>query len=117
MDIIFLEGLEIETIIGIYAWERENKQPLILDIEMAFDIKKAALSHNIHDTLDYAAVAQRIVTFVENSAFLLVETLIEEIAQLLQTEFAISWVKIKLNKPAAVALAKGVGIVIERGAK
>ncbi len=117
MDIIFLEGLEIETIIGIYDWERENKQPIILDIEMAFDIKKAALSNHISDTLDYAIVAERLVEFVEASSFFLVEKLIEDIAHLLRTEFPIPWVKIKLSKPAAVTLAKGVGIIIERGVK
>ncbi len=117
MDIIFLDGLEIETIIGIYDWERKNKQTIILDIEMAFDIEKAALTNHISDTLDYAVIAERIVAFVEGSSFFLVEKLIEEIATLLRTEFPIPWVKIKLNKPAAITLAKGVGIIIERGIK
>ena len=117
MDIIFLSGLEIETIIGVYDWERQRKQTIVLDIEMAFDIKKSAQTDNIADTLDYKAVTQRIVAFVENSEFFLVEKLIEEIATLLRAEFPIPWVKIVLNKRGAITRAKDVGIIIERGEK
>jgi dihydroneopterin aldolase len=117
MDIIFLGGLEIETIIGIYDWERQKKQIIVLDIEMAFDISKAAQSDDIADTLDYKAVSERVVSFVETSQFFLVEKLIEEIASLLRTEFSIPWVKIVLNKRGAITRAKDVGIMIERGEK
>jgi dihydroneopterin aldolase len=117
MDIIFLGGLEIETIIGIYDWERQKKQTIVLDIEMAFDIKKAAQTDDIAHTLDYKAVSERVVSFVEQSQFFLVEKLIEEIATLLRTEFPIPWVKIILNKRGAITRAKDVGIIIERGEK
>ena len=117
MDIIFLGGLEIETLIGIYDWERKKKQTVVLDIEMAFDIKKAAASDNIEDTLDYKAVTQTVVSFVETSEFFLVEKLIEEIANLIQTQFNVPWVKITLNKRGAITRAKDVGIIIERGQK
>lgn len=117
MDIIFLGGLEIDTIIGIYDWERTTKQTVVLDIEMATDIKKAAATDDITYTLDYKTVTERICEFVENSNFLLVETLIEEIARLLQIEFDIPWVRIKLNKRGAITRAKDVGIIIERGEK
>lgn len=117
MDIIFLGGLEIETVIGIYDWERQIKQKIILDIEMAFDIRQAAASDDIKHTLDYKSVSDRIVDFVENSDFYLVETLIEKIAELLLNEFNIPWVKIKLNKKGAVSRAQDVGIIIERGQK
>ena len=117
MDIIFLGGLEIDTIIGIYDWERQKKQTIVLDIEMAFDIQKAAQTDDIAYTLDYKAVSERLIEFVEASDFLLVEKLIEEIATLLLTEFSISWVKICLNKRGAVPKAKSVGIIIERGQK
>jgi dihydroneopterin aldolase len=117
MDIIFLGGLEISTIIGIYDWERLQKQTIVLDIEMAFDIQKAAQSDNILDTLDYKAVTERVVSFVENSRFFLVEKLIEEIATLLRTEFSIPWIKITLNKRGAITRARDVGLVIERGQK
>jgi len=115
MDIIFLGGLEIETIIGIYDWERVTKQTVILDIEMAFDIQKAAETDDIQYALDYKTVSQRIVSFVEASQFLLVEKLISEIADIIRSEFNVPWVRITLNKKGAISAAKDVGIIIERG--
>jgi dihydroneopterin aldolase len=117
MDIIFLGGLEIETIIGIYDWERVTKQTVILDIEMAFDIQKAAETDDIQYTLDYKTVSHRIISFVEASQFLLVEKLISEIADIIRNEFNVPWVKITLNKKGAIRGASDVGIVIERGAR
>jgi len=115
MDIIFLGGLEIETIIGIYDWERVTKQTVILDIEMAFDIQKAAETDDIQYTLDYKTVSHRIISFVEASQFLLVEKLISEIADIIRNEFNVPWVKITLNKKGAIRGATDVGIIIERG--
>ncbi|MDD4915348.1 MAG: dihydroneopterin aldolase [Methylococcales bacterium] len=116
MDIIFLGGLEIDTVIGIYDWERKVKQRIVLDIEMGgIDIRKAAETDNIVYALDYKAVSDRIVSFVEQSDFFLVESLIDKIADILLREFAIPWVKIKLNKKGAVSKAQDVGIIIERG--
>jgi dihydroneopterin aldolase len=117
MDIIFLGGLEISTIIGIYDWERETKQTVVLDIEMAFDIQKAAETDDIQYALDYKTVSHRIVSFIEDSQFFLVEKLISEIADIIRTEFNVSWVKIKLNKKGAIRGASDVGIIIERGEK
>jgi len=115
MDIIFLGGLEIDTVIGIYDWERKIKQKVILDIEMGCDIRKAAASDDIAHALDYKTVSDRIVDFVERSEFYLVETLIEEIANILLGEFKIPWIKITLNKKGAISRARDVGIIIERG--
>jgi dihydroneopterin aldolase len=115
MDIIFLGGLEIETIIGIYDWERETKQTVVLDIEMAFDIQKAAKTDDIQYTLDYKTVSKRIISFVEASQFFLVEKLISEIANIILTEFNVPWVRISLNKKGAIRGASDVGIIIERG--
>lgn len=117
MDIIFLGGLEVETIIGIYDWERVTKQTVIIDIEMSVDIEKAAQSDDIQYTVDYKAVARRITSFVESSQFLLVEKLISEIARIIRTEFGVAWVKVTLNKKGAISAASDVGIVIERGEK
>lgn len=117
MDIIFLGGLKIDTIIGIYDWERETKQTVILDIEMAHDIKKAATTDDIEDTLDYKAVSQRVIEFVEKSEFFLVEKLAEEINHLIREEFSVPWVKLTLNKKGAISGASDVGIIIERGNK
>lgn len=115
MDIIFLGGLEIETIIGIYDWERETNQTVVLDIEMAFDIQKAAEADDIQYALDYKTVSKRIISFVEESRFFLVEKLITEIANIVRNEFNVPWVKITLNKKGAIRGASDVGIVIERG--
>jgi dihydroneopterin aldolase len=117
MDIIFLGGLEIETIIGIYDWERKTKQTVALDIEMAFDIQKAAETDDIQYALDYKTVSKRIISFVEASQFLLVEKLISEIAAIIRNEFNVPWVKITLNKKGAIRGASDVGITIERGEK
>ncbi|NOT13215.1 MAG: dihydroneopterin aldolase [Methylococcaceae bacterium] len=117
MDIIFLGGLEIKTIIGIYAWERETKQTVVLDIEMAFDISKAAETDDIQYALDYKKVSKRIIAFVEESQFYLVEKLTSEIVSIIQTEFNVPWVKVTLNKKGAISGASDVGIIIERGIK
>ncbi|WP_024299582.1 dihydroneopterin aldolase [Methylomicrobium lacus] len=115
MDIIFLGGLKIETIIGIYDWERETKQTIVLDIEMGFDIEKAAETDDIQYALDYKTVSKRIIDFVENSQFLLVEKLAVEIVEIIQNEFNVPWVKLMLNKKGAISGASDVGIIIERG--
>ena len=117
MDIIFLGGLEITTIIGIYDWERETKQTIVLDIEMACDIHKAAQSDSIEDTLDYKSVSKSSINFVEESEFFLVEKLAEEIASLILNDFNVPWVKLTLNKKGAIRGASDVGIIIERGEK
>ncbi len=117
MDIIFLRGLQIETVIGIYDWEREIRQTVILDMEMATDIHKAAQSDNIEDTIDYKAVSKRIISFVEESKFLLVEALTEKIAQIVRDEFSVSWIRLTVNKKGAIRGASDVGIIIERGEK
>ena len=115
MDIIYLRDLRIETIIGVYDWERNIKQTVVLDLEMATDIRKAAVSDNIEDTLDYKSVAKRLIAFVEQSEFQLVETLAERIAEIVVNEFSVPWVKLCVNKQGAVRGARDVGVIIERG--
>lgn len=114
MDIIFLSDLHIETVIGIFDWERRIKQTVIFDFEMGTDIRKAASTDHIDDTLDYKAVAKRVIQFVEASEFQLVETLAEKVAELILTEFDVPWLRLKLNKTGAIRGAKDVGIIIER---
>ena len=117
MDIIFLRGLQIETIIGIYDWERETRQVVILDLEMATDIRKAAQSDAIEDTLDYKAVSKRVIDFVESSQFFLVETMAEQLTQIIRSEFGVPWMRLTLNKKGAIRGASDVGVTIERGSK
>lgn len=115
MDIIYLKDLRIDTIIGIYDWERRTRQTIILDIEMGADIAKAAATDDIEDTLNYKAVAKRIISFVENSEYQLVETLAERIAEILLNEFNVPWLRLTLNKQGAVRGVRDVGVIIERG--
>ncbi|NOZ53993.1 MAG: dihydroneopterin aldolase [Gammaproteobacteria bacterium] len=115
MDIIYLNDLEIETIIGIFDWERRVKQKVRITLEMATDISKAAASDHIDDTLNYKLVAKRLIDFVGNSEFQLVETLAERIANIVLSEFDIPWVRLRINKPGAVRYAGDVGVIIERG--
>ena len=117
MDIIYLNDLRIETIIGIYDWEREVKQTISLDLEMGADIRKSALSDDIEDTLNYKAVAKRLIKFVEESEFQLVETLAERITEIILNEFNVPWVRLRVNKQGAVRGARDVGVIIERGTR
>ncbi|MDY6979655.1 MAG: dihydroneopterin aldolase [Pseudomonadota bacterium] len=115
MDIIYLNDLRIDTVIGIYDWERRIKQTVVLDLEMGADIRQAAASDHIDDTLNYKAVAKRIIGFVEESEYQLVETLAEKVAEIILGEFNVPWVRIRLNKQGAVRGARDVGVIIERG--
>ncbi|MBL1259703.1 MAG: dihydroneopterin aldolase [Thiotrichaceae bacterium] len=117
MDIIYLRDLKIETIIGIFDWEREIKQTISFDLDMATDIRKAAASDTIEDTLDYKTLSKRIISFVEESSFQLVETLAEQVAAIILEEFNVSWVRVRLDKVGAIRGASGVGVIIERGEK
>jgi len=117
MDIVFIEALEIETVIGIYDWERNVRQKVVLDIEMAFDNRKPAASDKIEDTVNYKAVSKRLIAFIEASSFELVETLAEGCAAIVRDEFGVPWVRLRLAKPGAVTGSKAVGVIIERGLK
>ena len=117
MDIVFIRDLQIETVIGIYDWERKVRQIISLDIDMATDIQKAASSDNIDDTLSYKTVAKRLIAFVEESEFELVEALAEKICAIILEEFDVPWVRLVLSKPGAVRGSKSVGVIIERGQK
>ena len=117
VDKIFLRELKTEAIIGIFDWERQVKQTVLIDLEMSADVRKAARSDSIEDTLNYKRVAKRLLEFIEQSSFHLVETLAEHIALLIIEEFNVAWVKVALNKPGAIRGSRSVGIIIERTAK
>lgn len=113
-DIIFLSGLTTECIIGIWDWERRVKQKVVIDLEMAADIRRAAASDSIDDTLDYKRVSKRLLQFVADSQYQLVETLTERIAEIVVTEFEVPWVRVRLNKQGAIRGSRDVGILVER---
>jgi len=113
-DIIFLRGLDVECIIGFIDWERRIRQKVRIDIEMPVDCARAAKSDDVVDTLDYKEVAKRVINFVENSEFKLVETMAHRMALLILEEFKISWIRISINKPGAIRGSRDVGVSIER---
>mgnify|MGYP001828081171 CR=1 FL=1 len=114
-DIIFLHDMKVETVIGIWDWESKIRQVVVIDLDMAADIRKAAASDSIEDTLNYKAVAKRLIAFVGESEFQLVETLAERIAGIVTEEFGVSWLRLKLHKPGALRGSRDVGVMIERG--
>ena len=113
-DRIYLRDLRTETIIGIYDWERKIRQTVSFDFEFPADIRRAAKTDSIEDTLNYKSVAKRVLAFVETSEYHLVETLAEEVARLILKEFSVEWVKVNVNKPGAVRGSRDVGVMIER---
>lgn len=113
-DHVFIEGLEIEALIGIYDWERRIRQTLVFDVEMAFDNRIPAATDDIALTLNYKDVSKRLIEYVGQSGFGLVETLAERCAAIILDEFGVSRVRLKLSKPGAVRGARAVGVVIER---
>nr|VFK33066.1 MAG: dihydroneopterin aldolase [Candidatus Kentron sp. MB]VFK35750.1 MAG: dihydroneopterin aldolase [Candidatus Kentron sp. MB]VFK77470.1 MAG: dihydroneopterin aldolase [Candidatus Kentron sp. MB] len=115
MDIIYLHGLRVDTIIGLFPWERQVRQTVSFDLDMAGDVKKAAATDRIEDTVDYKTIAKRIISFVGKSQFQLVETLAEEVAKIVTEEFQVPWVRLRVNKVGAVRGARDVGVIIERG--
>jgi len=113
-DRIFLHGLTTECIIGFIDWERRVRQTVVLDIELPVDCRRASLSDEVADTLDYKQVAKRVLAFVAASEFKLVETLAHRVALLILEDFPVEWVRISLNKPGAIRNSRDVGVVIER---
>lgn len=117
MDTVFIEGLEVDTVIGAYDWEREIRQCLRLDLELGWDIVPAAIDDDLAQALDYATVCTRIQAFAAEAQFILVETFAERLSALLMAEFNIPWLRLRLTKPGAVPAASGVGVEIVRGCR
>ncbi len=117
MDIIFLHDLKVDCIIGVWEWERKIRQTIVIDLDMGFDIRKAASSDDLADTLSYKDVSKRVSSFVADSGFQLVEKLAEEVAAILLDEFPIRWCRVRINKHGAVRGAGDVGVLIERGSR
>lgn len=117
MDVLFIKGLRVGTVIGVYDWERAISQTVIVDLEIGTDIRAAAGSDAIEDALDYKRVAERIKAFAAAHSFRLVETLAERLGQLLLDEFPIAWLRLRADKAGALRDAAGVGVMIERGVR
>jgi dihydroneopterin aldolase len=117
VDIVYISGLRAQAVIGVYEWERHVRQTLVVDLEMASDTARAAASDAIADALDYAAISQRVLALVEASHYQLIESLAEDVARVVMREFGVSWLKVRIAKPGAVAEAQNVGVLIERGVR
>ena len=116
-DTVYIRGLEIRSIIGIHDWERQERQTIRIDIQMAADTAKAAATESIEDAVDYRAVAKAVIAHVEKSSYYLVETLAERLAEMILGEFDVPWVRLDVGKPGAVRFSEEVGVVIERGSR
>ena len=117
MDIVYISDLKVDTVIGIFDWERRIRQTVSLDLEMAADISKGAATDHIDAALDYKAIGKRVIAFIEASEFQLVETLAERVAALVRDEFNVPWLKLRLSKPGALRGSRDVGVIIERGVR
>lgn len=115
MDIVYIRDLKVDTVIGIFDWERRIRQTVSLDLEMAADIRRAAATDSIDDTLNYKAVGKRLIAFIQASEFQLVETLAEKVAAIVLEEFNVRWLRLQLSKPGALRGSRDVGVIIERG--
>lgn len=113
-DTVFIEGLALETVVGVYAWEKRIHQRLVMDLEMSTDIRHAAQNDDLEGTLNYAAISEALIDFCQSHSFELIETYAERMCALLLAQFDICCVKMTLRKPGAVPQATSVGIKIER---
>lgn len=117
MDIVTISELQVNTVIGIHAWERQVGQKVVVSLELATDSRRAAQSDHIDDALDYSAVTTAVTRLVESAQCHLLETLAERIAEHLMQDHGVVWLKVELRKPAAVSNARFVGVMIERGTR
>jgi len=113
-DVIYIKDLRIKTIIGIFDWERKEKQEVSIDMEFPFDCKKAAATDSIEDAIDYKAITKGVIKFVEESSFQLQETLAENIAALVKEKYGVKSIKLRVSKPGALRGSKDVGLIIYR---
>ena len=116
-DTIRIRGLKVEGIVGVHDWERRVPRPIVIDVELATDAARAAKHDALKDALDYAAVAQVVTQVVGSSDFQLIETLAQRLAEKLQKDFGVAWLRLELHKPGAIAGAQDVSVSIERGEK
>lgn len=115
MDRIFIEGLEVDAVIGVYDWEQKIRQTLVLDLELAWDTRTAASQDALVHTIDYDAVSQRLTAHIRGKSFQLLETVAQDCAEILQQEFHVPGLRLRIAKPGAVKNARAVGVMIERG--
>lgn len=114
-DILYVSDLQVNATIGVAEWERPLKQIISLDFELLTDVRKVAASDNIEDTINYRSIAKRLIEYIEQSSFTLIETLAERCAEIILNEFNVKAVRLRMSKPGAVRYSKDSGLRIERG--
>jgi 7,8-dihydroneopterin aldolase/epimerase/oxygenase len=117
MDKVIIRDLALETIVGLYPWERAVKQTLLIDVDMATDIRQAAADDDLQYTVDYSAVCAAIVILADKGQYQLIETLAENIATMVLENFAVTWLRVAVHKTDVMTHVGRVGIEIERGEK
>ena len=115
MDRIFIKNLTVETIIGIYDFERVTPQRVTLDLEMSANVAQAASTEDINSTLNYKTLSETLTQFLQDSSFQLIETMAERVTEIVRHDFGVQWVKLTLHKPDALPGDIDVGVIIERG--
>ena len=115
-DIVFIEALKVDSVIGVYDWEKSIQQTLHFDVEMRTDIRAAAEVDDLSKTVDYAVVSEDIVKLAKENQAELIETVAEKVAERILTHYAVNSVQISLRKLGAVASTQSVGVRIERDA-
>ncbi|TAL60644.1 MAG: dihydroneopterin aldolase [Legionella sp.] len=112
MDTLNITALQVNTYIGVYAWEQRIKQKLLLDISIVSDF--SACQDNITNTVDYAALCQSVCEYVESKSFQLIETVANEVATWVQTQFTIKQITVSVSKPHAVKNAGNIQVIVRR---
>jgi 7,8-dihydroneopterin aldolase/epimerase/oxygenase len=115
MDVIYLHNLRVETVIGVWDWERRIRQNLLIDIDLGTDVSRAGETDDIADTVDYKAVSDRVISFTAGSEFRLIEALADRIAAIVLEEFDVKWIRVQINKQGVVRHVRDIGVIIERG--
>lgn len=115
MDIVFVRDLRFKTIVGLWDWERQMPQIVSINLDMGWDMQRAASSQELADTLDYKSVSKRVEAFVQEQKFKLVEAAADGIAAMVMKEFGVPWIRVAIHKPFAVTRSQSVGVVVERG--
>ncbi len=116
-DTVFVRDLEVRAIIGINDWERRELQTILIDLDMATDVRPAAVDEDIEKTVNYRSVSKAVMKLTIEGEFFLVETLAERIATMIRTDFGVPWVRVSVRKPGAVRFSREVGVEIERGSR
>ncbi len=114
MDKIFIRDLALRCIIGVYPEEREEKQDILIQVEMHCDLRRAGETDDLADTVDYKAIKKSILRLAEESQFELIESLAERIAQIALSDSKVQQVVVTVDKPGALRFARSSAVEITR---